>query len=456
MAAKPGILAKLSGTFEQFFIWGVLMQVASAILAPVTQGLQQLALKLDPNTPLSPADAADAAVRGHWGVDQAAAEALLSGVNGERFDVLRRNAGEPPGIETLLAAGRRALIPVEGVGVDAVSVEQGIRDGRIADKWAPMLQRMTTVPIGVSDAVDAVVENQIDYAAGEHIAFLGGVSAADFRILVNTRGNPPSPVELQDWVRRGLIPVDGVGPDVLSLTQGISEGATKDKWISKYVASLEVLPPPRTVTALLRNGSIDDAKALQLFRQAGLSEEMAAAYVADAHHQKTASDRELAKSDVVSLYEAQIVTGEQAGAMLSALGYSVESIGLILGLADFRREAAMVNQAIARIRALYVARKLAKNSAITALDKLGVPASQRDHLIQTWALERGATIRVLTVAEIVSAVKLTLLSADEGLAELAALGYQPLEAWIVLSVGLKGPATPSRPSGALPEPYTGD
>jgi hypothetical protein len=423
MAAKPSLTDRLKGTFEQFFVWGVLQQIAGAILAPVVQGLQQKALSIDPNTTLTPADVVDAQIKGHMTADAARAEALNSGVNAQRLQTMVDSAGEPPGVETLLFMDRRGIIPTSGTGADSVSLEQGIRESRTKDKWIPALKAMSLSPIPVSDAVDAVVEGQIDYGAGEKIAYQNGISSADFRILVNTRGNPPSPSDLIELVRRGEIPMRGTGPTVTSLQQGIFEGSTKDKWEPAFEALVQQLPPPRTTTALLRNGSIDDARALALFQKAGLSAEDAAAYVADAHHQRTQTERELTKSDILALYQERAIDAQQCEAMLAGLHFSAQDAQFLIAITDFRRAKAQLDSAVGKVRSLFIAHKIDERAVITTLDGLSVPPAQRDNLITTWRLEREVNVQRLTAAEYADAAFYGIMSAQDAADAIEALGF---------------------------------
>lgn len=441
MAALPD-LGKLFGkgsVAEQLVVYNVLGQVISAILAPELQLLQNTVQSITQEVPLAPAAAADMVVRNILTEAEGAAEARKSGVSPDDFHRLVLDTGDAPGPMQLLEAVRRGILSWDAPKGDLPSALQGLRQGRLRDEWAPLIHALAFTPIPTGDAVDAVVESQIDYSAGEAIAFQNGIMADDFRILFNTRGNPPSPTELMELVRRGIIPMGGLGPDATSLDQGIAEGATKNKWTFAYEALTEAIPPPRTVTALLRNGSIDDATATALFKKAGLSQAMAEAYTHDAHHQKLQATKDLAKADILQLYYDRIVSHDDAVAMLVALRYTPEEAAFELAIVDFRRELAALNQAIGRVHNLYVAHKLDKPAAVSTLDALHVPAAQRDQLLGVWDVERGANVKVLSAAEIASAFFYKVIAQAEAQAELEAQGWTPRDAWILLSVRMHAP-----------------
>lgn len=101
----------------------------------------------DPNEPgggdpLSPSQAVDAALRGQAPFTEMAAEALLSGVNNQRFQILVDSAGNPPSLTELIELVRRQIIPQSGTGPDVLSFQQGIFEGDNKDKWLEAYEQL--------------------------------------------------------------------------------------------------------------------------------------------------------------------------------------------------------------------------------------------------------------------------------------------------------------------------
>jgi len=439
-------LLAAASPFAQQLEWGVGQPIMGAVLAPMLSELTQKINARSPVEPLSPADLADLVVRSFIEHAEAAGMAARSGVNASDFALMVKGAGNALDTTSLIEAFRRKIIPWDAGSADGTGVLQGIAQGRLDIKWAPVVKGLGDVPIGVADAVDAVVEGQISMADGEAIAFVNGISAENFRILYNTRGNPPSPSQLSEMVHRGVIPLKGTGPDVLSFEQGISEGATKNKWIPAYEAVMPVLPPARTITALQHNGTVTAAQAAAWYRQLGLPEDVAAAYVKDASHSKTAAARTLVKGDVLKLYADRLITRDEAASMLADLGYEAHDAAFELEIQDFHAEAAARSAAVSRIRTFYLARKISAAAAGLAMDEIGMTGPERDANLKTWELERGLNLKILTVAEITSAYEYEILTEVEALTALVDLGYTEFDAWVVLSIKAKGPI-PGRPTG---------
>lgn len=440
-----GLFGKESVLY-QLLLWNVIGELLSSALGPVTAEIANSVNALSQQVPLTPPDLADLVVRGYLTEGQGAETAKKSGVSPDDFHHMVQATGQALDTTSLMEAFRRQYIPWDAGSPDGAGALQGIREGHLADKWADVVRKLAEVPIGIADAVDAVVESQITRAEGEAIAYQNGISAASFDILYNTRGNPPSPGELMELVRRGLIPVGGTGADVLSFDQGISEGATKNKWTNKLAALIEVIPPARTVGAMQRDGSLTSAQAAAIYRQLGYSPTIAEAFVKEASRGKTQAARHLAKADVLALYADGVIDAPTATGYLALDGYEPHEAAQELQIADLRAEIAAQKSAVAHVRSLYLARKLSAHDAARTLDQLAVAPAARDKMIELWQVERGTATRILTPAEITDAFAYQVMTQDEASAELVAEGYTEFDAWALLSIKNKA-ALPGRPAG---------
>ncbi len=437
-------------------MFSVFQQLASSLLQPVLAGLAQLewqgAVDVGLHQVLSPEALADMVVKNI--ITQANGESVAnaSGITSADFDLLVKNDGEPPGLEQVLEWWRRGFVGFDDVGVETPSVERAIKTSRIYDYWTSVIQQAALIPISVGDAVDAVQRGQIDQAAGEKYAYASGINPADFQVLLDTRGNPPSPGELVELYRRKLIPESGTGPGVTSFQQGIYEGDAKDKWWQLYFALTKYVPPPRTVTTLLSHGSITEQQAQAFFEDAGLDADTASAYVKSATAEKLVTQKQLAASQVEALYFDQLITAEQATPMLADLGYNDTDAKFILELQDFSRARAAYTSAVGRVGTLYVGRKITRGSAVEALGKLDVPAAAQTRLLQVWDAEVAANIKTLTAGQIADAWKYSIKPQAWCIAKLVDIGYTPHDAWVLISVAAQS-AAGDEPADA---PLSGD
>lgn len=438
-----GSLFKGGAVAEQLLVWGVLNQLLGTVLAPPLMFLSRGVNSEMQAVPLSPPLLADLVVRNVMSDADATNYAKQSGVSPEDFARMVKNAGEPPSPQEMLAAYRRGLVPLHGRGPDEVSVEQAVAESRLFTKYTDTIIGLSDVPIGVADAVDAVVESQITFDQGAAIAYLSGISRDNFNILYHTRGNPPSPTELLELWKRGIIDLNGTGQDAVTVEQGIAEGATKNKWFKPLTELARYVPPPRTIVAMVREGSIDDAAALAFLRESGLTDELAGAYLTSAHHQKTATERQLTVANIAALYKDSFIDATEAAQLLALLKYSTEDAAFLIDLWGFEALQAKTRTAVSRIHSLYVAHKIDATEASTTLDSLGIPAAGRDEMLTVWNLERDANVPILTRVEIVDAWYYDVLTTAEADARLEALGWSAEDAAILRGIRAHGKQRPS-------------
>lgn len=454
MALDLGGLFDKESAFGQLLIWQVGAQIVGAVMGPGLSELTQLVNEVAQTEPLTPAMLADLVVRNYLDADSASATAKRSGVSPADFALMVKSAGDAVDTTTLVEGYRRRILGWDSSENGLPSVLDGIREGRLADKWAPLLQALGDVPLGVADAVDAVVEGQITRAQGEEIAYQNGISPANFAILFNTRGNPPAPSELAEMTRRGIIPQTGTGPDVTSFEQGIAEGATKDKWIKALAGLQTVLVPEGRVTTLLRRGVISRDVAIGWYQQLGYDQQAAEAFAAEASAVKTSTDKALAKTDVIQLYADSAISRDTAATLISSLGYDATEANEILTIQDLHTATQITDSAVTRIRSYYIARKLDLTGAVNALNALNIPPAQQEQLVSAWDIARTSNIKTLTEAQIADAWAYLIMDTNTAITELQGIGYTEFDAWVVLSIKNKAPITATPPAQG-PSPLTG-
>ncbi len=263
MSALGDLLGKGS-VAEQMLVWGVLNQALSGALSPYLSQLQQDVDARTPVEPLSPSDLADAVVRNYLTLSAATAEAAKSGLDATRFATMVPLHADAPGPQELAAALLRGLIHESGAGADAATFEQGIREGRLGDKWAPMIKALSAAILSAPDAASAVVRNFLSEADGQAVAAKSGVSAETFATLVRLSGDAPGPQQLAEALRRGAISEAGSGADSTSFTQGIAEGRLADKWAPVIRDLAKEWPTPVVALSAQLKGAFtgDEGKAL--------------------------------------------------------------------------------------------------------------------------------------------------------------------------------------------------
>jgi len=263
MAGLGDLLGKGS-VAEKLVVWGVLNQALGAALAPYFSQLQQDVNARTPVAPLAPGDLADAVVRNYLTLAEGTAEAAKSGVTAKDFAVMVPLHGDAPSPQQLAAALLRGLIDKTGTGSSAATFEQGIREGRLNDKWAPVIESLSHAVMSPADAASAVVRNFMTDADGQATAAKSGVDPGTFETLVHLSGDAPGPQQLAEALRRGTIPASGSGAQSTSFEQGIAEGRLSNKWAPVIKALSKDWPTPVAALNAQLKGAFtgDEGKAL--------------------------------------------------------------------------------------------------------------------------------------------------------------------------------------------------
>ena len=400
---------------------------------------------------LSPADAAAAVVRNFLAAGKGSEIAALSGVGKADFDTLIHLSGDAPGPQQLAEALRRGLIAAAGKGSASTSFEQGIAEGRLADKWAPVIKGLAQLWPTPTDALDAALKGQISEAEGKALYQRLGGDLEFYTWLLATIGSSPTPLEAAALAARGIIAEHGTGPDVLSYDQAVKESRYRNKWGPAYRRLAEHIPPPSTIVSMLAHRNIDEPTAHTLLLQNDMAPEVAAAYVSEAEYEAISDYRGLTQSAVVDMYVAHVVNRQQAVQLLTALHVSQQAAGLILDYADLRYVIDSVNRSVQRIATLYTGRKIATQTAMDSLAKLGIPPATVADLIGDWQLQAAANVKTLTETQLVTAWYKQIISQAEAIDGLGAIGYTAYDAWVLLSLKAGGPI-PGRPPRTAAQP----
>ena len=399
---------------------------------------------------LSPADLAAAVLRGFLSRDDATAQAAPSGINAEHFATLLQLAQAVPPLATAAAAARLGIIPDQGTADGKPSFEGAAQQSRIPADWWPILKDLSRAYPTPNDILNAYLEGQVDEAKAKQLyEQLGGVPEY-FQLLFDSNGTAPTPDMAGTMANRGIIPWDGTGPESVSFEQAFLEGPWRNKWSKPMRQLMEYLPPPRTVTAMFHEGTLTKQQATDLLVKQGLTAELAAAYVTSGSSQKTAKAKDLTETQVIALYEAQLVAEADAESMLGALGFDPDNAQYLLKLADLRRAISALNTAVSRVHTLYVGHKISRAVVQDTLTKLGVPTGQVSDILATWDLEAAVNVRLPTESQVVDAWHLTIIDQDKATAELVRMGYSAHDAWLLLSIKNKAPLPGEPPDSPTP------
>lgn len=369
-------------------------------------------------TPLSPADAALAVLKGNITLTEAEKAAKAYGVSSADFGTLMGNTGEPLGLEQLLEAYRRGFI-------DQATLKRGILQSRIRDEWIPTAEQLRYSPMSVSEAVDAVVQGHISMPQGEKIADENGLEPGSFQTLYDTAGEPLSRTEMEQLYNRGLA-------SEAQVKQALLESRVKNKYTNQAFELHARVVPEGALSNALKYGGVSQADAVRIAMESGYSKSDATMLVQSGLGERLQTYRERVVTSAQALYEANLMSAADATAITRSMGYTVEEAAFMVKASEFHREAVAIRSVVSAVRSKYLGHHITDVEASNLIDNAGIPATQRDYLLRLWKIEHGAYTKILTEAQIVKAVKLQLITTEEGVTRLENMGYNAGDATLLI------------------------
>jgi hypothetical protein len=374
---------------------------------------------------LSPADLAMARQQGFITDDESRTRSALQGVDAQDADLLFELSGLPPGADTaveLLARGE--------IGEDLFA--QMIREGHTKTKYIPQMLALRWQPLSASVAAEALIRERISEAEAVAIAEKNRIQKDDFLLWSNMLGRPMPTGEALTLVRRGEM-------NASAFREVVARSDVRTEYTDDLLKLKRVLPPLFQMTRLVASGAIDDETATGILLDEGYDAVVAHGVVRAAHSSKTSATKNLAASQIDSLYESGLESRDWALTALVGLGYDQHEAEWHLELLDAKRLIAALQSDLNLIHREYVSHKIDEATASQELDQLQIAATVRDSLLQTWDSERTANIARLTNAQIGAALKGGFFGKDDAVSRWMHNGYTQDDAHILAELHTKTP-----------------
>lgn len=395
--------------------------LVTPLLAPLTTLEQQQLWAKFTDLALTPADVADMVVQDvYTDMAQAYQEASYSGISSDRLDKLIAVRGLPPGTAEMMTAWRRGLI-------DEATFRQVVRESHTKTKYTDVLVAMKDQVLTADLAIELALKGAITTDHMLTITRANGITDADAQAILAGTGNPLSPTEAIELLNRGEITQD-------EFTKIVRLGRTRNDQIPMLLKLRRKLPSVFELRSLISTGAITDAEGTKIATEQGLDPTVAAGIVKAAHSTKSTRVHQLTEAQVLSLYESGHMTVAETRKALALIGYSAHDVDLLIALVDARIEAGYITKATSRVHNSYVHRLIDLPEARRELERLRVPSAAIDKLITDWEIEREATVRRLTEAQVVKAAKDSIITPESAYTRLVAMGYPPEDAGILVQL----------------------
>lgn len=324
--------------------------------------------------------------------------------------------------------------------IDKERLERGIRQSRVRNEWIPTAEALRYSPMSTADAVRAVVENYITSDQGGKIAQQNGLMPEHWPIMVESWGRPLAHEQMASLVHRGKASRQ-------QFDQAMRESDIKNKYIDQSFEVAERLLPERLIVQAIKFNAIDLKTGARMLLQLGYSQESVSILLKLGLHEAQPKAHELTSSQIVTLYEQGTLHKDQALQHLEAIHFSPADASYLIQLADTRTHLKEIAQEQQAIRSEYILSRLTADAAETQLHEIGLSPAQAAHLITVWNRERRRVSKTLSVTEITHAVHEQTLQWEPALRLLLGLGYSEHDAEILLLSNGGVPPQQRRPTG---------
>lgn len=369
---------------------------------------------------LSAAEAASLRQQGYIDATRQHQIAALNGISPADADLQFEGAGLPPGPGEALTMLRRGII-------SRAEFDQMIREGNTKVKYTDEFAELLNVPLGLASAVEGVIKTQMSPAEGRAAAQKWGVDAATFDQLVLNSGRPIGGMQAVTLYNRKYF-------NKADVQEVVARSNVRVEYTDAIIELGKHYPSLFQMRQLVQSKAIPPATARVWLNNNGYSNDVAIPLVDSWSQATTAHEKDLAKSEILALYEGRLITKQQATTMLTTLGYAATEIGFMLSLGDARRARRFLDSALTRIHTMYVTRQIDKATASRDMSALEIATDAIDDLLAIWDDERAAQVLVMTPAQVLRAAKLEIVTSRFAYDFLVARGYADQDARILVSI----------------------
>lgn len=381
------------------------------------------------NVPMSPADAADAVMRGLLDEGEGAEYAAMAGITGGIFDTMTALIGEPPGVMDMVALWRRGAI-------NSGQLEQGIKYSRIHDTYIPMVEQMAYSTMSPADAIELAIKGVVSPSEAATWFQQGGGLIEQFNMLYEAAGDAIGNEQVLGLLNQGLASESDV-----EATFGRSRMNPIFYPLAMQLRH-KFLEPFQIAELLKANPSLGP-QAAEWMTGLGYNAEQITAFIATNAKGAVATTHTETQAMIVQLFTDQVITEDVAMAQLANLGYDPGSATMILELAIAKQALSQRDTAVSAVRSALLARKIDGPTASTDLDLLGIPPAARDQWLAAWAVEATTKVAELTAAQLGSMAKKGIITADVLIARYVAMGYSTDDANLLAANYGVGPDVPA-------------
>lgn len=147
-------------------------------------------------------------------------------------------------------------------------------------------------------------------------------------------------------------------------------------------------------------------------------------YNKDPDGESKTKERDLTKSDILQAYKMDLYTESDTRLALQALGYNRDEAQTLIDRIDWQKELEIVDGYTDAAKRAYIGRLWDPQKTRETLNRLNLPSSYIEYLLDIWTVNRDLKDKMPTKAEILGWFKKGIITESSARDELSALGYE--------------------------------
>lgn len=293
-------------------------------------------------------------------------------------------------------------------------------DEKHIEQWKQVRQVIPSpnelISIAVREGFNDAVARQFGYDEDYPVlaaayAKQGGMDNKFFRAAWRAHWNLPGLVQVREMYHRGIINEDDLRVYLKAADLPIFWRNAIIKWMDRVVTRVDA----RRMYDL---GIWDEARVFAHHKELGYNDDDAADMTMWVALNYMSDDRDLTKSDVLTMYQDGILNEFEATGYLTALDYKPSAISLMLAHRELKRDEEYERQIISNVKALFIGGLYDRTDVFAKLGKIATPDAVIKQNLAVWDLEKERKVRVPTTTQLRDMVYEDVITVDTFIAEM--------------------------------------
>lgn len=238
-----------------------------------------------------------------------------------------------------------------------------------------------------------------------------GMTQTFFKAAWRAHWNLPGLVQVREMYHRGIITEDDLRVYLKAADLPVFWRSAIIKWMDRVVTRVDA----RRMYDL---GIWDEARVFAHHKELGYNDDDAGDMTMWVALNYMSDDRDLTKSDVLTMYQDGILNNFEATTYLTALDYKPSAIALFLAHRDLKRDEVYERQIISNVKALFIGGLYDRTDVFAKLGDIATPAEVIRQSLAVWDLEKERKVAVPTSTQLRDMVLENVITVDTFIAEM--------------------------------------